>query len=156
MSASHQPLTIVQGNLLDAPEKYIAHQCNCVSPQGKGLSHALFQRFPHADVYATRKGKSQPGTLWISPVGNGERRVINMFAQFYPGAPTYRGDLAEDRKVMFQRCLNEIANLPSLESIAFPYNIGCGLAGGKWADYLAMLTQFAAELPAVKVTLYKL
>jgi hypothetical protein len=31
--------------------------------------------------------------------------------------------------------------------IAFPWQIGCGLAGGHWPDYEAAIAEFAAGVP---------
>jgi hypothetical protein len=44
---------------------------------------------------------------------------------------------------------------PNIISIAFPYKIGCGLAGGKWEDYESMIYKFAKENPNIKVKIYK-
>ena len=35
-------------------------------------------------------------------------------------------------------------------SVAFPHQIGCGLAGGNWATYEAMLEDFAAAHPHIR------
>ena len=43
--------------------------------------------------------------------------------------------------------------LPELESVAFPYGIGCGLAGGNWEEYQAMLEEFANMVYPARVTL---
>jgi O-acetyl-ADP-ribose deacetylase (regulator of RNase III) len=45
----------VKGNLLDATEQYIAHQCNCTSTTAKGLAATLFRRYPYADIYRERR-----------------------------------------------------------------------------------------------------
>ncbi len=58
----------------------------------------------------------------------------------------------------FKKALLAILGLAGLESIAFPYEIGCGLAGGHWPDYLLALEAFAEEARAkgVKVVIYRL
>ena len=48
------------------------------------------------------------------------------------------------RQGWFQECLDAIGKL-NLKSVAFPYEIGSGLAGGKWACYDNMLQKFACE-----------
>ena len=48
----------------------------------------------------------------------------------------------------FAACLRAIADLPPERrprSIAFPERVGCGLAGGDWAHYEAMIEEFAAR-----------
>jgi hypothetical protein len=39
------------GDLLDATEQFIAHQCNCISQNAGGLAFYLFKKFPYANVY---------------------------------------------------------------------------------------------------------
>jgi hypothetical protein len=39
--------------------------------------------------------------------------------------------------------LLRVAQIPNLESVAFPWKIGCGAAGGIWEHYLVTLTNFA-------------
>jgi hypothetical protein len=54
--------------------------------------------------------------------------------------------------------LDQLALLRDLRSIAFPYGIGCGLAGGNWKDYSKLLEAFAEKVTGngVSVTLYRL
>lgn len=156
-------ITQVVGNLLDAPEQYIAHQTNCVSQGAAGLALHLFKRFPHADTYTNRTTPNQPGTIQVFGDGTTKRFVINLYAQYYPGYPVKGNwDDVAARKQYFDDCLNAIAgmrygaNFSKLESIAFPFGIGCGLAGGDWATYSKMLEDFAASLKDVRVVLYQL
>lgn len=161
-------ITRVTGSLLDATEDWIAHQCNCCSRYASGLALAIFKRHPAADDYArrhdheahTRKcpGLDDMGTIMTHPVtGAPHCGVINMMAQFYPGPskPHYRGkDLASDRKVAFQACLEAIAALPGITSVAFPYHIGCGLAKGTWRHYRRMIGEWVTAHPTIRVAIY--
>lgn len=74
-----------------------------------------------------------------------------MFAQYHKGTPRGKRDTAEMRREWFQDCLNVISSHSGIQEIAFPYGIGCGLAGGSWFDYLAMITHWAASHPHIKV-----
>ena len=58
----------------------------------------------------------------------------------------------ENRFMWFKMCLEEIAKLKPT-SLAFPYNIGCGLAGGNWNQYYPALQEFSAKYPEIKITL---
>lgn len=76
-----------------------------------------------------------------------------MNAQIFPGggkrfAHSFEKnfDDPESRKVYFEICLKLISQIPNLESIAFPYMIGCGLARGDWSSYLKMLENFESEV----------
>jgi hypothetical protein len=51
-----------------------------------------------------------------------------------------------------------VAKLPDLESIAFPWRIGCNLGGGDWAAYLGTITNFAQyvkEKQGTRVAIYR-
>lgn len=162
-------ITEVEGSLLDSPATFIAHQCNCISTEGKGLSDLMFKRYPYADVYKARKGagkdgkdaRDKPGEIKVGGNGRDKRYVINMFAQNYPGGPKPNYDDDEKRVGWFKSCLNKILELEKIPglvdektSIAFPSNIGCGLGGGCWDLYREALDEFANKT-TMKVYLYK-
>merc|ERR1719160_424754 len=152
----------VTGDMLNAVEQYVCHQTNCVAgSKPKGLSEAMFGRYPHADSYTGRKHPQLPGS--ISVHGGTEagqpRGVINCYGQFTPGPPfTSQVEIIEARKgkwgsqlrampdveddarqrlEWFGMLLDEIADLPQLEEVVFPHMFGCGLAGGDWPTYYA-------------------
>jgi O-acetyl-ADP-ribose deacetylase (regulator of RNase III) len=153
-------IEIVTGDLLNSKEKYIAHQCNCLTQNSAGTAKAIFDKFPHANTYVARTEPDALGTIKILGDGQEQRYVINMFAQYYPGKPKYPkstldGILVRDK--CFHRCLLRIAEIPDLESIAFPWKIGCNLGGGIWEHYLGTLTNFANYLEDknVRVVIYR-
>jgi len=156
-------LKIINGNLLDSDCQYIAHQCNCHSLRGAGLANAIFKAFPWANVYSDRSERGNDAALFgsISIHGNpkhGQRYVINIYGQLKPGKPSLGRDSATSRLEAFSKALNQIAELPGLESIGFPYGIGCGLAGGDWNEYEILLEGFADRVSemGVSVILYRL
>lgn len=139
-------LNFVEGDLLEAKEKYIAHQCNCVTNRAAHLAQAVFTRFPYADVYMGRTEHSKPGTIDIKGDGVSKRFVINMFGQYYPGSPKDPNSALDGKKIRekyFHQCLLRIYHMEDLESIAFPYRVGCGAAGGNWTNYLGTLENFS-------------
>jgi hypothetical protein len=110
---------------------------------------------------AHRRGNRRdiPGTIIVrgsSDPADKQRLVVNMLAQYYPGKHRFATDTATLRKQWFQQCLNVIANLTNLQSLAFPYGIGCGAAGGSWPEYRLMICKFAARIPHVRITIYQL
>src|ERR1700722_1051082 len=132
----HDMIEIIKGDLLEAEERYIAHQCNCVSNQAGGLAHYLFKKFPHADFYSARSipfkitSSNSPGNIVIKGNGEDQRFVIGILGQLYPGSPKYPNSITDGfaiREGYFKRCLLAISNIPKLESIAFPFLIGCGM-----------------------------
>jgi O-acetyl-ADP-ribose deacetylase (regulator of RNase III) len=142
------------GDLLNSSDQYIVHQCNCTSSNYKGLSKAIVEKFPYATFYAKRN--RIPGTIEIKGDGINERFIIGMFAQNYTGLPLYNNDTYELRLKWFASCLDIIALIPDIKSIGFPYNIGCGLAGGDWKDYLDMIKEFAKKNKHVIITIYEI
>src|SRR5262249_31069521 len=119
-------LKIVNGSLLDSDCQYIAHQCNCYSRRGAGLASAIFKAFPWADVYSSRSERGNDASLFGSITihgdpGGKERRVINIYGQLKPGKPSSGSDSAASRIEAFGKALDQIAKVPELESIGFPY-----------------------------------
>jgi hypothetical protein len=131
----------IESDLLNYP--VIAHQCNCKTTYGAGLYNSIVAKYPYADVYSSGLTR-EPGNIAVRTVQN-SATVICMFAQVFPGKQGKRSDGKEDRLRYFSLCLGKIAKLPiPLDiPIAFPYKIGCGLAGGQWRDYERLLGDFA-------------
>ena len=156
-------LKIVNGSLLDSDCQYIAHQCNCYSRRGAGLASAIFKAFPWANVYSDRSERGNDAALFgsISIHGDPKQRqryVINIYGQLKPGKPSPGRDSAASRLQAFRKALDQIAKVPELESIGFPYWVGCGLAGGDWNEYEKLLEDFARRVGGrgVSVILYRL
>lgn len=143
-------ITEINGDLLDADTDFICHQCNCVTTRGKGLSKVIFDKYPEADIYSERinsnkynNTKDEPGTIKVR--GN----VINIIGQYYPGKSKYSNDTKEKRIEWFRQALElideTICDNGNNYSFAFPYKIGCGLAGGDWNLYYDMIKDFASD-----------
>jgi O-acetyl-ADP-ribose deacetylase (regulator of RNase III) len=148
----------IVGDILDSKEKYICHQCNSVTIGSAGLARYIFDKYPYADIYSKRRNyetipivEELPGNIIICGNGDDQRYIINLIAQFYPSYP--RDDLFYDstkmRENYFKECLDKIKEIDQLDSIAFPYKIGCGLAGGNWENYEKMIETFAEELNGI-------
>lgn len=135
----------VEGSIVNASETYIVHQCNCVTKRGKGLSYTLFNAFPDANIYKLRTENSKPGTIDV------RGKVINLFGQVNPGHAGHYRDTEVDRLAYFKSCIEELRKLDG--SFAFPYKIGCGLAGGDWSSYEPMIRSLSRTHD---VTIYKL
>ncbi len=78
----------------------------------------------------------------------------------YPGKPKYPNSTLDGnaaRLKNFYECLKQVQKIQNLNSIAFPYNICCNLAGGNWEqEYYPLLQKFALSLgDKVEVVLYK-
>lgn len=136
----------VEGDLLDFECQYIAHQCNCVSVGSAGIAAAIFKKYPESNTYLKHdEQRSVPGTIDV--IG----RVINMYSQYYPGHARYNNDTDGKRRKWFKKCLFEISKIDGIESVAFPYKIGCNLAGGNWNENRKMLENFSKINPEIDV-----
>lgn len=144
-------------SILQAPEIYIAHQCNCVSVGARGLAKQIYILYPYSDIYKNRARKDpstpgmvdEPGTVIISHPGKNKGPIIlNLLAQWTPGFPGYNlircpktyEDTQIARLAWFESCLRQLENEVPLENnIAVPNGIGCGYGGGDWGIYKSML-----------------
>ncbi len=140
-------------DLTSSEAQIIAQQCNCVTKKAKGLSLSIKERYPHADFYSKRTTPSTPGTIKIRG-GKGKRYVLAMFAQYQPGRPKTQED-KENRIGWFKKCLSKISNIKNLKSIAFPYKIGCGLAGGDWKMYKRCILEWALKNERIRVVIVR-
>lgn len=142
----------ISGDLLDATEDFKCHQCNCVTMKSKGLSSLMFSKYPSANTYKRHNiHKSVPGTIDVFL----DCGVINLYAQYLPGKAGK--DEQELRLWWFEMCLQAVIDhVPPGKSYAFPYGIGCGLAGGNWTEYSVLLKKFANHENIKKVTIYEL
>jgi O-acetyl-ADP-ribose deacetylase (regulator of RNase III) len=159
------PAKVVEGDIFKVKTKYIAHQCNCITLKGGHLSKTMFSHYPFADIYKTRERvtnwretRDRPGTIIVKGNGDDERYVINMLGQIFPGKPKYtdsKSDGFNARITYFGKCLVLMSKIEDLESVAFPWRIGCGAAGNDWNKYSRMINIFADKVDA-KVFIVKL
>lgn len=132
--------------------KTIVHQCNCVtrSSHARGFAEKVFLHYEWANAYVHRTTPDLPGTIRVdrpSLTTTHPRKVIALFAQYYPGKPTFKNDTEAMRLDWFTFSLLKISLLKGTErptALAFPKWIGCGLAGGDWTTYRAAIETFEA------------
>ena len=144
-------VTIKKGDLLEASETVIAHQVNCFGIAG-GLAADIFAKWPDAGNDYNQLIERIPNTsiLLGMPQLTGQQRdghiIANLYGQFAPGAdynPT-----ALERALT---CLAELARQAGW-SVALPYGLSCGIAGGNWSEVYQIIEQ---AFEGVEVTIYK-
>lgn len=146
----------VVSDLLDCKADMLVHQTNATSTRAKGLSSALFSRFPYSDVYSGRTyGRvAKLGEIVVKypPPNQPGAIVAACMAQKFPGGPYRMSDGVQQRTQWFGECLRKLASHPVAQDpnkvVAFPYKIGCGLAKGKWIAYKGMIDDFARQVKA--------
>jgi len=155
---------LIFGDLLESKEHVIVHQLNCIGTKPRGLSEALAKKFPYSNVYGKRKSiknknlavsedRGTPGDIEICyPPNETDPIIIGMYGQYAYGS---HNTVKEDKKMREQWFAEALEKLRvwlienNVTSVAFPYGIGCGLAGGDWHTYLYMLEMFAKDAPYV-------
>lgn len=148
----------VIGNLLDSDCDIICHQVNCRGVMGAGLAKQIAERYPLVlNVYRNRynKGLARLGELDFV-LATPKQIVCNMYAQ-----DRYGRDRQYTDYEAFKDCLDGIVDFIRISEakynfkvnkIGFPYNIGCGLAGGDWNIVQKLIKdRFANENVAVEI-----
>lgn len=153
-------LAIIHGDLLEAVPKhgfqYICHQTNCLSTYAKGIAEHIFAQYPQANVYVERTDKITHRERYARISVHAP--VINLYGQIAPGkaSPDPRSmDCRRHRTGAFKTAIMHVGKVEGITSVAFPFGIGCGLAGGDWAEYQRVIEHFARNYPAIRVGLFQ-
>lgn len=135
-------ITHKKGNLLSAKEKVIAHQVNCFGVSA-GLANAIFRKWPVAEtdymqvVERVRKAAGNTKALLGMSQLTGQQKdghiICNLFGQYEPGA-------AYNPKRL-EQALEQLGNSARIMkwSVALPYKLSCGIAGGNWDEVLQII-----------------
>ena len=136
---------------------------NTSLPGCHGLSARLAEKYWWADVYRLRRpvrnrnlavpeDRAKPGYIQIRRNPTGKKTdVIVLFAQYDFGFGGHKRvadgneDTQEEREQWFKECLETLGENKKYQNLAFPYKIGCSLAGGNWDHYLAMFEDFTVK-----------
>lgn len=133
----------------------IVHQCNLTSTRGAGLAYIIHKKFPYSNIYQKRRIVDQSentgskyGTIVVSEPTDDQPGpvVVSLLSQYEPGGPEEEGPDSPLTRlgafVLSLKYLSEWVTDHTVKKIAFPYLIGCGLAGGNWNLYLGCIGDF--------------
>lgn len=130
-------ITYKKGDLLKAKENIIGHQVNCVGVAG-GLAASVFRKWPYARKDYTDLTKRLPGKVLFGMAHfTGQQKdghiICNLFGQFNPGA--------DYNPKKLEQALKQLGNFARTcgYSVALPYKLSCGIAGGDWDEVLAII-----------------
>lgn len=164
---------IVSGNLLNTDYHIIIQQLNCLCVKPHGLSESIAKKYPYANVYEKRQrldkrnlcipsDRGIPGNITVSGFKEDKKPiVIGLYGQFDFGKPYFKSnrpkceikETREQREIWFQEALDNLLNWLIENNlnkedikIGLPYLIGCGLAGGKWENYLKIIEKFTEKI----------
>lgn len=146
-------MEILNEDILNCKENIIVHQTNCLGVMGKGLAQQIKQKYPEVfngyyHYCKTNTAESIFGTSLICEANDG-KYIANLFGQL-----SYGKDLQTDYD-KFKTALQEIHTFAKENklSVAIPYKIGCGLAGGDWNTVYDIISEIFYD--SVECNLYK-
>lgn len=127
----------VKGNLLEAPQKIIAHQVNCQGVMGSGVALAVRNTVPYAYIKYWewfQLGNAKLGRTQIIHWKDKDKYLINIFSQddYLPR------DMRHTNYEALCKGFETIKAGFGKEDLAMP-KIGCGLGGGDWRIVSAII-----------------
>lgn len=136
----------IDGNLLGVQSGIIIHQVNCRGVTG-GLAGALRRRWPdHFKTYQAVCEENHPrellGLLVESAVEDSPLTIFHVFGQFNPGPTT-------DLKAV-DNALAVASRIHGFRPTHAPYKMGCGLGGGNWEEYSAIIERHLSHCVILK------
>ena len=146
-------VTIKEGNLLEATENIIGHQCNCFT-MGSGIAKQIATKYPivlleHKRFVKNNDNVGALGRCQLVKIGT-DKYIANLFGQYKYGF---------DKQYTRYDCLAEsLIELKAIAqflnySIALPYYIGAGRGGGDVNEINKIIKDIFSDY---SVTLYKL
>lgn len=146
-------IKIVEDNILNSNEDIICHQVNCQGVMGSGLAKQIRNKyakvFEEYQKYVVNNKFTALGTCQIIDVARG-KYIANLFGQYNYGRDKQYTDYDALRESLFSL---KVSCKDNNKSIAIPYNLGCGLAGGDWNIVYKIIEDVFKDY---KVTIYKL
>lgn len=147
-------IKIVEGDILNATEDMIGHQVNCQGVMGAGLAKQIKCKYPFAySSYSHLCKNTEDKRDLLGRIKqvkeHDDKVVVHIFGQYGYG----RGKIQTDYEAL-KRALRklEIVARNCDKSVALPYGIGCGLAGGDWDIVYKIIEDVFSDY---EVTLYK-
>jgi O-acetyl-ADP-ribose deacetylase (regulator of RNase III) len=129
-------VTSKKGDVLTAKTDIIAHQVNCMGKMGAGLAKQIRDKFPK--VYEEyQKYCKQSDILGTCQIVFDDKIIVNLFGQYHYSSHGRQTNY-EAIYTALEKCAG-IMQDNEFRSIAFPYKMSCGLAGGNWDIILLMI-----------------
>lgn len=143
-------LNYVKGDIVkDSKYRIICQQVNCKGVMGAGLAKQIRNEYPgiyldYTDALKYKKAKLGDILVYHEQGING-RICVCLFGQDGYGTDRRYTDYGA-----FAECLEKLITVLDSYSeewtVAFPYGIGCGLAGGNWETISKVLEIFSEKV----------
>jgi O-acetyl-ADP-ribose deacetylase (regulator of RNase III) len=134
---------VVDGDLLDVTEGLIAHQVNCRGVMGAGVARVIAKRYSVVDwLYRDHCRNYEPLELLGTSLvlrATPTLLIANIFGQLNTGRGLQTSYTAVAAAFAHMQRQHVEGFLPS--TLHVPYMMGCGLAGGDWDVYSALLDE---------------
>lgn len=137
-------LKVINKDILTVEAGIICHQVNCQGVMGSGIAKSIRDKWPIVyESYLSwcKLGKPSDllGNLMIVPVAK-DLRIANIFGQYNYG----RSSLQYTDYFAVEKAFKELCtwNLGKVNKVYIPFNMGCGLANGKWETYEPIIEKY--------------
>lgn len=144
------------GNVLACEEKIMGHQVNAQGVMGAGLAKSIKEKYPN--VFEEYKLECQIFQRQRTLLGKCQlvdtpdcKIVANLFGQHSYGTTKVQTEYEHLRTALTQ--LRDFAERQG-HSVALPFQLGCGHAGGDWSTVRKMIEEVFNN--GVYVTIYRL
>ena len=147
-------MEIIEKDIFTCEENIIVHQTNCLGVMGSGIAKTVKEKYPevfkgYEHYCKTNTAENILGTALICEANDG-KYIANAFGQLNYGTDKQYTDYDALKHALTE--IKDFAKEKEL-SVAIPYKIGCGLAGGDWNTVFDMITEIFTE---VKCNIYKI
>lgn len=139
-------MEIFDKDIFTCTEDIIVHQTNCQGVMGSGIAKQVKEKYPEVfnAYYHYCKTHIVPDLLGTSLIceANDGKIIANVFGQNGFGA-----GLQTDYDAL-RNALQEVHDFAkeNKKSVAIPYKLGCGLAGGDWNKVFDMITDVFSDI----------
>ncbi len=146
----------IKKNLVEAPVHVIIHSAKCFNTFGSGVALAIKNKFPEAyltDLRSTKGDRAKLGSWTLAEIANPTmvHWVINLYGQYNYGRDKRYTDYEALAKGLESISKSLVLNLKVDQKcpvIGFPYKMGCGTGGGRWAIVQAMIEEYFKDYPS--------
>ena len=136
-------IKIVEGNLLEAKEKYICHQVNCQGVMGSGVALQIKNKYPQAyEDYKTLCDEADSYFLGYAQyvrIESDNKWIINLFGQ-----DKYGYGKRQTNYIALTKAIIDVLDYV-YSDIAIPYKMGCDRGGADWNKLYSILEVLAED-----------
>ena len=138
----------IKGDILKVSSDVIVQQVNCQGVMGSGLAKQIRDKYPivyekYKEYCRNVKPEELLGFHQVVKIEEG-KFVVNIFGQLNYGRD---GNIVYTDYKALEGAISTVIrklDMSSAKSIAFPKNIGCGLANGDWSKVYQMIKKASA------------